>query len=502
MTWSSASLSHPLQSGVPLLELQAIRVNYVLDIALDIPCWQWLPEERWAVIGGNGAGKSTLARLLADELRPAAGTCISPAGIRPEQVIHLSFDQQRELMARDQRLDDSETRADAFDPGTTVAMAVSQGRPPDAALTTWLRRFDLERIANRGIRFISTGESRKTLLARALYAEPQLLIIDNPLAGLDAAAQEEFSQLLDEWLMSGQRLLPLLNHPDELPAAITHVLWLENGQVRAQGARADVLASWNRTERRPAIATSPLPPPRSRREPPLDQPLIELCGLSLNYGDQPILTDIHWRFERGQHCVITGPNGAGKSTLLSVISGENPKGYGQPLWLFGRKRGSGESVWEIKSHYGLVGTAWQLQRQRRERVLEVVASGLFDSDGLFDDCSGVDRAIVWGWIRTAGLEALAESRYDRLSFGQQRLALIARAMVKTPLILVLDEPCLGLDPQHRDAVLMLTERIAMSGHTQILYVSHRPEEIPSCINQRLALVPHPEGGYTAVVEDG
>lgn len=491
----------PPSPDLPLIELRDIRVHYQVDAALSIDHWSWQPGQRWAVLGGNGSGKTTLARLLADELRPARGRHDSPAGLDPRQVVHLSFDLQRQLMARDQRLDDSETRDDAFDPGTTVAQAVARQQPRDARLVAWLERFGLADIADRGIRFISTGESRKTLLARALYASPPLLVLDNPLAGLDAGAQRDFSQLLEDCLNAGQTLLPLLTHPDQLPSAITHVLWLEGGRVRAQGPREEVLAAWTRQNRRQEAAPAALPAPRPRPAWPADEPLIVMAGLSLRYGDQPILTDIHWRFEPGQHCQIVGPNGAGKSTLLSVISGDNPRAYGQPLWLFGKRRGSGESIWEIKARLGLVGTAWQLQRDRRERVLEVVASGLFDSDGLFDECSGSDRAAVLGWIRAAGLESLAETRYDRLSFGQQRLALIARAMVKTPLILILDEPCIGLDPEHRDAVLNLVDRIAAAGRTRILYVSHRPEETPRCINQRLALVPHPRGGYTAVVDD-
>src|SRR5690625_5466515 len=134
-------------------------------------------------------------------------------------------------MARDQRLDDSETRDDAFDPGTTVAQAVARQQPRDARLVAWLERFGLADIADRGIRFISTGESRKTLLARALYASPPLLVLDNPLAGLDAGAQRDFSQLLEDCLNAGQTLLPLLTHPDQLPSAITHVLRSEERRV-------------------------------------------------------------------------------------------------------------------------------------------------------------------------------------------------------------------------------------------------------------------------------
>lgn len=486
-----------MPSPEPLLECHNLRVVYGAVPALEIEQWQWLPGQRWAVLGGNGAGKSTLARLLSDEIRPTRGYCNSPGKLCPGQVVHLSFDQQSRMMERDRRLDDSETRADAFDPGTTVTAAILGPHPPDFHFRELLQRFGLEAIAERGLRFISTGESRRMLLARALYLRPRLLLLDDPLAGLDANAQTQMQALLATLLHAEKpRLLPLLSRAEDIPDGISHVLWLESGRVRAQGPRRQVLAAYARA--RPAHRPPALPTARAAHPPP-PQPLIEMHGLNLRYGETPILTDIHWQFDHAQHCLITGPNGAGKSTLLSLISGDNPKGYGQPLWLFGRRRGSGESVWDIRSRLGLVGTAWQLQRRRRERVLEVVASGLYDSDGLFRDCSGSDRAAVLAWIEAAGLGTLAESRFDRLSFGEQRLALIARAMVKTPHILILDEPCLGLDAEHRDAVLALSERIAARGHTQLLYVSHRPEEVPACINQWLRLEPHPAGGFTAQV---
>jgi molybdate transport system ATP-binding protein len=129
----------------------------------------------------------------------------------------------------------------------------------------------------------------------------------------------------------------------------------------------------------------------------------------------------------------------------------------------------------------------------------VVASGLYDTIGLYEDCSGKERNIALAWLRYAGLEELAKTPFERLSFGQQRLALLARAMVKSPPILILDEPCLGLDQHHRQHILALVDAIAASGRSQILFVSHIDSEVPRCINQRLQLVTHADGGYTATV---
>lgn len=482
-----------------LVALDDIQFGYRLDPALRIAQWHWRRDEHWAVVGGNGAGKTTLARLLRDEMRPQRGSIALAPGIDPERdILYVSFDMQRTLIEHDNRFDDSDLREDAFDVGTTVRSAILQGQPEDARFAQLVESFGIGHILQRGIRFISTGESRKTLLARALLAQPRLLILDNPLEGLDRNMQRELGALIETLLAGTTPLLLLLPLGVPLPVGISHVLHLEHGTVVSCGPRAQFEASAAPAE---VLAATPLPAPLQRTAAPdAAAPAIVMEGLSVSYHDEAVLTDVHWRFERGQHCCISGPNGAGKSTLLSLINGDNHKGYGQPLWLFGRKRGSGESVWELKANCGIVNTPLQLNHLGRQRVLEVVASGLYDTIGLYQDCGGREKEVTLNWIHAVGLDALRDHRYDQLSFGEQRLALLARAMVKSPPLLILDEPCIGLDGPHRAHFLALVDRIAAQGHTQILYVSHVAEELPGCINQSLQLVPHAAGGYTARVE--
>jgi molybdate transport system ATP-binding protein len=493
-----------------LVQFSDVHFAYRLEPTLTIDAWSWHADQHWAVIGGNGSGKTTLAKLIADRLRPQRGTIELLDSIDPERdVYYVSFDLQKELVEHDLRYDESNEREDAFDVGTSVRSAILQGRKTggiaDARFDELVDALGIHHILERGIRYISTGEGRKTLLARALLATPKILILDNPLEGLDRNARNEFAQLL-ETLLGGHPstkeipLLLLVPAGSELPQGITHVLQLDRGTPTFAGTRAEFVARGSRGSRRPNAIEQPLPPPlRSDFALPKNIPLLALDGVNVSYNDTPVLTDIHWHFERGQHCHVSGPNGAGKSTLLSLISGDNHKGYGQPLWLYGKKRGSGESVWEIKANCGIVNTPLQLTFVGRQRVLEVVASGLHDTIGLYDFCGGRERELTIDWIKAVGLEALAEHRFDQLSFGEQRLALLARAMVKSPPLLILDEPCLGLDGVHRDQFLMLVDRIAAQGHTQILYVNHVAEEMPACINQWLELVPHARGGSTARV---
>ncbi len=487
-----------------LVQFTDVHFAYRLEPTLTLEGWTWQAGEHWAITGGNGSGKTTLAKLIADRLRPQRGTVDLLDSIdATRDVCYVSFDLQKELVEHDLRFDESNEREDAFDVGTSVRSAILQGRAEDERFAELVDALGISHILQRGIRFVSTGEGRKTLLARALLSMPKILILDNPLEGLDRNARVEFTQLLERLLGGNQfgkeiPLLLLVPVGNELPQGISHVLQLDHGRVAYAGTRAGYTDFTTRSHRYAAAAAQTLPPPlRADFVLPKSTPLLEMAGVNVSYNDTPVLTDIHWRFERDRHCHVSGPNGAGKSTLLSLISGDNHKGYGQPLWLYGKKRGSGESVWEIKANCGIVNTPLQLTFVGRQRVLEVVASGLHDTIGLYDFCGGRERELTFDWIKAVGLEALAEHRFDQLSFGEQRLALLARAMVKSPPLLILDEPCLGLDGPHREQFLALVDTIAAQNHTQILYVNHVAEEMPACINQWLELKPHADGGYTA-----
>ena len=223
------------------------------------------------------------------------------------------------------------------------------------------------------------------------------------------------------------------------------------------------------------------------------EPLLELRNVSVSYGGERVLDRVSWTFRPGQHCNIAGPNGCGKTTLLSLVTGDNHKAYGQDITLFGRRRGSGESVWEIKQKFGQVNTQLHLGYSRGMKVLEVVVSGFFDSVGLYDDWGGKQVEIARHWLRALGLEDFTRQPFDTLSFGLQRMVLLARAMVKSPAILILDEPCLGLDAHHTETILAAIDHIAGGSDTQVVYVSHSAGEMPGCINQWLEFLPVPGG---------
>jgi molybdate transport system ATP-binding protein len=215
--------------------------------------------------------------------------------------------------------------------------------------------------------------------------------------------------------------------------------------------------------------------------------------VAVSYGDLQVLKEVNWTLNRDNHCCVSGPNGCGKTTLLSLVTGDNHKAYGQDITLFGIRRGSGESVWDIKQKYGQLDTQLHLNFARGMRVVEVVVSGFFDTIGLFDEWGDAQRDVADQWLAALGLAQYSREGFDALSFGLQRMVLLARAMVKSPIILLLDEPTLGLDGHHRKLMLRAIDHIAENCDTRIIFVSHSAGETPACINQHLAFEPRDEG---------
>jgi molybdate transport system ATP-binding protein len=219
------------------------------------------------------------------------------------------------------------------------------------------------------------------------------------------------------------------------------------------------------------------------------EPLVRLKEVSIRYGEITIFENLSWTIERNQHWQLTGPNGSGKTGLLSLITGDHPQCYVNDIFVFGFQRGHGESIWQIKQYIGYVSTALHWEYRVSTSVRNVIISGFYDSIGLYSKYTDRQREIANAWLAVLGMSGRADEPFNKLSYGDQRLLLIARSMVKHPPLLILDEPCLGLDDMNRQRVLALIEKICVGSETSVIYVNHHPEDKIAGIEHYLALEP-------------
>lgn len=452
--------------------------------------------QHWIIFGGNGAGKSALVQLLLGRL-PQARTALSyAADFDPRtDVCEVSFEEQQRLCALDNRFDISEFTDSAQDIGTSVEALIVHGSSPDdtTRLESILQQLDIHSIRHQGIRYLSSGQMRRAMIARALYHQPALLVLDNPLESIDQHSAGKIQAALKDWMRADNAILFLCRRQQQTMPGMTHAMLMSNLEIMEQGVYNDVWPKISQSllHKKPPLLPAALPLPCAGRAPAAmavgdeHAALISLRGVDAAYGEKLVFKDLHFDMHRGDHVLLEGPNGCGKSTLLGLIDGDNHKAYGQAVYLFGQRRGSGESVWQIKSRFGVVSNDLHNRYVKGWRVLDVVVSGFFDSLGLYDDSGASEAACARDWLKVLGLSDVEREYYHELSFGQQRLVLLARAMVKQPLILVLDEPCVGLDDYHSELLLGMVDFIASQGKTQILFVSHSIDQTPACINTRL-----------------
>ena len=453
-------------------------IDWVID---DTPC----SGAHWLVAGANGSGKSALAAALAGLGNVTAG---SVTGL-PERVALVSYETQAELIEAERRKDDADI-LDVISEGTPAAEIIADVAVDSALADELVDALGLRDLMTRSFRKLSTGETRKVMLIRALTSEPDLLVLDEPFDGLD----ESSLRWLREHLAVLAETVPMvlvLNRLDECPDFVNNAAYVVDGRLDAQVARSDdgAFAGLHQLlHLRTSDLELPPPDPASgvaHLDP--DEPLVQLTGATVRYVDNTVFEGLDWTIEPGEHWQVTGPNGSGKTCLLSLITGDHPQCYVNDIKVFGMQRGSGEGIWQIKENIGYVSTALQWEYRVSTSVRNAIISGFFDSIGLYSRASDAQKAIADRWLDVLGMRSLADAPFNGLSFGEQRLVLIARAMVKHPPLLILDEPCLGLDDMNRQLVLALIERIAAGSETTVLYVNHRAQDRIDGIDHHLAL---------------
>lgn len=457
--------------------------------------------EHIAIVGRNGSGKSMFVDMLTGSHPLSQGSIAydfspSASGLVSENIKYIRFrdtygsdnDRTYYLQQRWNQMEIDEqtpTVADVLQKARAAAKA--DGKEADLSAESL---FGLENFQDKYIITLSSGELRKLTIATALYAHPRVLIIDNPFIGLDSETRTLFRDLLSELIRRiGLQIILVLSKPSDIPDFITHVvpisqlcvqekLTLEQYRQQQTDAPAHVLSQ----EMADAILELPC------EEADAEEEVIGMHQVSITYGNRHILDRLDWTVRKGECWALTGKNGSGKSTLLSLVCADNPQSYACDITLFGRRRGCGESIWDIKRRIGYVSPEMHRAFKHDMPVVKVVASGLHDTMGQYARIAEGDLEACRFWLRAFGIEHLEQRSFLRLSSGEQRLVLLARAFVKDPSLLILDEPLHGLDPENSRLTKDIIETFCRRSGKTLVMVTHYREDFPACIGQEKALV--------------
>lgn len=328
---------------------------------------------------------------------------------------------------------------------------------------------------------------RRTLIARALLKKPKVLLLDEPFIGLDIAARETFADALDTLMKRGLSVIVFTTRPDILPKSVSQLLFLRHGKVSGQCPRRCPTVNRERSKAfGKSEAGGTVPKPIYPLKKASRAPIVELRDVSVRAPGKKILDGIDWTVQAGERWALTGHNGAGKTTLLSLILGDHPQAFAEDVNLFGKARGE-LSLKELKDRVGWASPDILLHYSGDTTVLELVCSGYASTMGLYERCSKKQYEHARAWLKYFALSKHEEKPFRFLSEGQQRMVLLARALVKNPPLLILDEPCQGLDLRNRARVLKALDAVCKKNGTTLLYVSHYAEERPHCIDHVLEL---------------
>jgi len=427
--------------------------------------WSFREGEAWAVVGPTGSGKTTLAETLLGKHLVRGGELKWPlferlraagrAADYPSQAVaHVSFKEDSRLFSYagryyQQRFEFADSASD--DPLTLDTFLKTGTSATEAARAEVCERFGLSALLHQWFMTLSNGQTRRARLARALLAQPELLVLDDPFIGLDAAARADLSALLGDMVRCGARVV-LICREDAVPAWATNVLRL--------GPAAPL--------------SSTLPPP-----------VIQLRNVTVRHAGHTILDSVSWEVRAGERWAVLGPNGSGKSTLLSLLCGDHPQAYSNDVRLFGRRRGSGETIWDVKRNVGLLSPELHLYFNEPLSAERAAATGFFD--GLADQPTTPEQsARVRDLFAVLGADHLLGRAFRQLSTGEQRLVLFVRALVKRPPLLILDEPFQGMDTA---LVAQCREWLAreLTPEQTLLFVTHDPAELPVGVSRTLRL---------------
>lgn len=348
---------------------------------------------------------------------------------------------------------------------------------------TVLETMELKPLADKSLIKLSNGETRRLAIAAALLKNPLLFLMDRPLTGLDQETRIKFDGILKIIIDSGIQVV-MTTSIGEIPSAITHVGQLKHGKLFPIPRTEQVEDSSTYSPQ--AVSKELLSLLRNYPTVPY-KTLIRMYGVNISYGEKMLLEDLNWEVRPGERWVLKGHNGAGKSTLVSLLLGENPQAYANNFSLFDRKRGSGESIWDIKRPVGFVSPELGRYFPKNQTCLKILLSGLFDTIGLFRKTTEAEEMLAKQWLNALEIPHIAALRLAQVSLEEQRFCLLARALIKRPALLILDEAAQGMDDEQRQRFRQIVDAVCTHTPIGLVYVSHYADDIPVAVNKEILL---------------
>ena len=458
--------------------------------------------EHIAIVGRNGAGKTMFVDMITGK-HPVFPDSVRYAFDEPyNNLKYISFrdtyggDNDRTYFLQ-QRWNQMEIDENTPTVGSKLEEAFEQAgedTPERRAFQKHIYEIlNLKQLLDKYIILLSSGELRKYKLALSLFTNPKVLIMENPFIGLDKETREQLGKLLGLLVKEQDlQLILVLAKTDEIPDFITHIVKVIDRKVEA---KTEYIKSQQVNTNSPSailhalgyehVSDTSLPSSSSSIFPL--QEIIKFDKVTIRYGTRTILKDLDWTVKKGEHWALSGHNGSGKSTLLSLVCADNPQSYACNISLFGQKRGSGESIWDIKRHIGYVSPEMHRSYKQNIPAIQIVASGLKDTVGLYTRPNESEKQQCRYWLNVFSIGHLENRNFHEMSSGEQRLVLLARAFVKEPDLLILDEPLHGLDDENRVMVKEIVDKYCEDSSRTLIYVTHYQEELPNCIDHSICL---------------
>ncbi len=444
----------------------------------------------YVIIGSNGSGKSTLANAINKGQNIFTNKIIKH---NPDSTIRsITFTDIHSVAPISDSYYQQRWESTAND-GIPTVQEVIQERISPEIWESLTEKFSLKNILHKRINFLSSGETRKFQLV-SLYSQlPDILIIDNPYIGLDAPSVETFNQMLAAIAQQGITVLMLLSSASDIPSHATHIIPLRERTIHPvielsdkPSVRYEQINNCTSTYTPITKGSVTIPEANIIHSQQYDI-AFELNNCNICYNNNVILNNISWRVNGGERWALLGENGSGKSTLLSLVYADNPQAYANNITLFDRRRGSGESIWDIKSKIGYISPEMHIYFDPTSTVIRIVAAGLHNVQGSFKRTTETEESLALQWLTTLGISHLSECRFGTLSSGEQRMVLLARTFIKPSQLLILDEPLHGLDDHNKAIIAEVIEQLTDNPQLSLIYVTHNINELPTRITNSYRL---------------